>query len=146
MPTPGSKQALELVDVAYDELPAVPIQIVADILGLNRDMIAVSFTDMDVTPYDTSTTASRSTFHMGNAVRRAAMDARQQLITLAAPILRVDRDVLQLRKGTAINLKNCKQQIEGVLAMGLGFALTAEYIWDKGRFEIKQSTAATITS
>ncbi len=199
------------------------IQIVADVLGIEKDMITVSFADTDVTPYDTSTTASRSTYHMGNAVLLAAQDAKRQLLALAGPILQADpvdlvlqnsrisapdgkvltidqvlkttfgagagaavlgqavfkpEDILGLENmkdtkleafstlsafhgyavqgaevmvnletgtvkvirmvaahdvGKAINPDNCKQQIEGAIAMGLGFALTEEFYWDKGR-------------
>jgi len=201
----------------------VLIQIVGDILQIDPGMITVSFADTDITPYDTSTTASRSTFHMGNAVRLAALDARQKLLALAAPILQTEAKTLTLEKGCvlapdgrelpieqvlrtsfgagagaailgqavfkpenilgledmrdtrleafstlsafhgyavqgaevmvnldtgavrvlrmvaahdvgkAINPNNCRQQIEGALAMGLGFALTEEFRWDSGR-------------
>ena len=40
--------------------------------------------DTDVTPYDMGTLGSRSLFHMGNAVRLAAEDARTKLRALAA--------------------------------------------------------------
>ena len=40
--------------------------------------------DTDVTPYDMGTLGSRSTFHMGHAVRLAAEDARDKLAALAA--------------------------------------------------------------
>ena len=40
--------------------------------------------DTDVTPYDMGTLGSRSLFHMGNAVRLAAEDARGKLRALAA--------------------------------------------------------------
>jgi CO/xanthine dehydrogenase Mo-binding subunit len=39
--------------------------------------------DTDVTPYDMGTLGSRSTFHMGHAVRLAAEDARAKLAALA---------------------------------------------------------------
>ena len=39
--------------------------------------------DTDVTPYDMATLGSRSIFHMGNAVRLAAEDARDKLAALA---------------------------------------------------------------
>ena len=41
--------------------------------------VRVVHPDTDVTPYDMGTLGSRSTFHMGNAVRLAAEDARDQL-------------------------------------------------------------------
>jgi CO/xanthine dehydrogenase Mo-binding subunit len=40
--------------------------------------------DTDVTPYDMGTLGSRSLFHMGNAIRMAAEDARAKLRALAA--------------------------------------------------------------
>jgi CO/xanthine dehydrogenase Mo-binding subunit len=43
--------------------------------------------DTDVIPYDASTTSSRSTYHMGNAVRRAAIHAREQIMEAASPML-----------------------------------------------------------
>ena len=49
------------------------------------------------TPFDASTTSSRSTFHMGNAVKIAAGDAKQQLLELAASLLHRDADELSIR-------------------------------------------------
>ena len=40
--------------------------------------------DTDVTPYDTITAGSRSTYHTGNAVRRVAEGMRERLLALAA--------------------------------------------------------------
>ncbi len=62
-------------------------QIVAEELGIPLERVSVAQPDTDVTPYDTSTTASRSAFHMGNAVRMAGQDVVSQLIALAASLL-----------------------------------------------------------
>jgi CO/xanthine dehydrogenase Mo-binding subunit len=43
--------------------------------------------DTDITPYDQSTTSSRSSFSMGTAVQHAAEDASQQLRALAAGLM-----------------------------------------------------------
>ncbi|MDQ0189056.1 xanthine dehydrogenase family protein molybdopterin-binding subunit [Alicyclobacillus cycloheptanicus] len=59
-------------------------QIVADVLGLHAEDVRVIHPDTDVTPYDMATLGSRSTFHMGNAVRLAAEDARRQALELCA--------------------------------------------------------------
>jgi CO/xanthine dehydrogenase Mo-binding subunit len=61
-------------------------QIVAEVLGIPIECITVIHPDTDVTPYDMATLGSRSTFHMGNAVRRAAEDAREKLIALAQEV------------------------------------------------------------
>jgi CO/xanthine dehydrogenase Mo-binding subunit len=58
-------------------------QIVAEVMGIPIESITVVHPDTDVTPYDMATLGSRSTFHMGNAVRRAAEDAKDKLIALA---------------------------------------------------------------
>jgi CO/xanthine dehydrogenase Mo-binding subunit len=58
-------------------------QIVAEVLDLQTDRVRVVHPDTDVTPYDMGTLGSRSTFHMGLAVRRAAEDARDKLRALA---------------------------------------------------------------
>jgi CO/xanthine dehydrogenase Mo-binding subunit len=58
-------------------------QIVAEVLQIDAEMINVVHADTDVTPYDMGTLGSRSTYHMGNAVRLAAEDARDKLKALA---------------------------------------------------------------
>ncbi len=59
-------------------------QIAAEVLGLPAETINVVARDTDVTPYDMGTLGSRSTFHMGLAVKLAAEDARAKLRALAA--------------------------------------------------------------
>jgi len=59
-------------------------QITAEVLGIEAEAVRVVMPDTDVTPYDMGTLGSRSLFHMGNAVRLAAEDARGRLAALAA--------------------------------------------------------------
>jgi CO/xanthine dehydrogenase Mo-binding subunit len=59
-------------------------QMVAEVLDLDADDVRIVRPDTDVTPYDMGTLGSRSLFHMGNAVRLAAEDARTKLRALAA--------------------------------------------------------------
>jgi CO/xanthine dehydrogenase Mo-binding subunit len=61
-------------------------QIVSEVLGIPIDVITVIHPDTDVTPYDMATLGSRSTYHMGNAVRRAAEDARDKLWAMAREV------------------------------------------------------------
>jgi CO/xanthine dehydrogenase Mo-binding subunit len=79
-------------------------QIVAEVLGIPIESITVVHPDTDVTPYDMATLGSRSTFHMGHAVRRASEDARDKLIALAQEVgLSVEttpiRDVFRKKYG-----------------------------------------------
>lgn len=74
-------------------------QIVSEELGVPLKNIIIGLPDTDYSPYDSSTTGSRSTFMMGNAVKRAAQDAKKQLLTLAAEKLEVDPDDLEAEGG-----------------------------------------------
>ncbi len=61
-------------------------QVVSEVLGIAIESITVVHPDTDVTPYDMATLGSRSTYHMGNAVKAAAEDARDKLLALAADL------------------------------------------------------------
>jgi len=58
--------------------------VAAEVLGLRAEAVRVIHPDTDVTPYDMATLGSRSTFHMGHAVRLAAEDAVAQMQAMAA--------------------------------------------------------------
>jgi CO/xanthine dehydrogenase Mo-binding subunit len=58
-------------------------QIVGEVLDMPAETIRIVHPDTDVTPYDMATLGSRSTFHMGHAVRLAAEDARDKVRALA---------------------------------------------------------------
>jgi CO/xanthine dehydrogenase Mo-binding subunit len=59
-------------------------QIAGEVLRLPAESVTVVHSDTDTTPYDMATLGSRSLFHLGNAVRLAAEDARVKLRALAA--------------------------------------------------------------
>ncbi len=61
-------------------------QMVSEVMGVPIEKITVVHPDTDVTPYDMATLGSRSTFHMGHAVKNAAEDARDKLIALAREV------------------------------------------------------------
>lgn len=59
-------------------------QIVGEVLAMDSHRVHVVKADTDVTPYDTITAGSRSTYHTGNAVRLVAEKMRDRLLDLAA--------------------------------------------------------------
>jgi CO/xanthine dehydrogenase Mo-binding subunit len=61
-------------------------QIAGEVLDIPAESVTVIHSDTDVTPYDMGTLGSRSTFHMGNAVRLAAEDAKAKIAALAAEL------------------------------------------------------------
>jgi CO/xanthine dehydrogenase Mo-binding subunit len=74
-------------------------QIVGDELGLPFEKVSVSFPDTDITPYDKSSSSSRTTFHMGQAAQRAARDIRNQLLEVGAKKLEARAEDLELKDG-----------------------------------------------
>ncbi len=74
-------------------------QIAAQELGVPLGRIRCVTPDTDVTPFDRSSTSSRTTFHMGNVVRAAALDVRRQLVDMAASLLEVHPDDLACADG-----------------------------------------------
>jgi CO/xanthine dehydrogenase Mo-binding subunit len=61
-------------------------QMVGEVLNVPAETVRVVPRDTDVTPYDMGTLGSRSLFHMGHAVRRAAEEARDKLKALAREV------------------------------------------------------------
>jgi CO/xanthine dehydrogenase Mo-binding subunit len=86
------------VDMGQGALTSLA-QIVGDELGLPCDKVSVSFPDTDMTPYDKSSSSSRTTFHMGQAAQRAAGEIRNQLVEVGAKKLEARIEDLELRDG-----------------------------------------------
>jgi CO/xanthine dehydrogenase Mo-binding subunit len=72
-------------------------QIAGEVLNLAAESITVVHSDTDVTPYDMATLGSRSLFHMGNAVKLAAEEAKQKLDRLRTELqLPADAEVAEI--------------------------------------------------
>ena len=75
------------------------VQVAAEVLGVEADAVALVSGDTETTPFDMLTAASRVTVSVGNAVQRAAADAREQLLQLAADRLEANPVDLACRGG-----------------------------------------------
>ena len=75
------------------------VQIAADCLGIEPDRISLGFPDTRHTPFDTTTSSSRTTYSMGQAIERAAEDLRERLSHLAAGQWEVSADDLTHHNG-----------------------------------------------
>jgi len=72
-------------------------QIVAEELGVSFNQVHIVQPDTDITPYDTITAGSRSTYHMGNAVRMAAGKVKAVLCEAVGKKLEVDPEDLEMQ-------------------------------------------------
>ncbi|MCT4595899.1 MAG: molybdopterin-dependent oxidoreductase [Anaeromicrobium sp.] len=62
-------------------------QMAAEVLGTHMDNIIVHSADTDISPYDTGSYASSTTYVTGNAVIKAAKDLKEQIIKIGASYL-----------------------------------------------------------
>jgi CO/xanthine dehydrogenase Mo-binding subunit len=76
-------------------------QIVAESLGIPPDAVTVTSPDTDMTPYDSSTSSSRTIFSMGTAAREAAGQVRGQLEAIAADLLEAPVTDIRISDGAA---------------------------------------------
>jgi len=74
-------------------------QIAAEALGVAYDKVNVVSSDTAITPYDRSTGASRTTTLMGSAVLEASEEAIQQMVVMAADVLKVKVEDIQTVRG-----------------------------------------------
>jgi CO/xanthine dehydrogenase Mo-binding subunit len=73
-------------------------QMVAEELGISLERVTVVEPDTSRTPYDVTTSSSRSTAVMGLAVQKAAQDAKRQLLQMASKILSIHEDDLEVQE------------------------------------------------
>jgi CO/xanthine dehydrogenase Mo-binding subunit len=74
-------------------------QIAAETLGIAPQDVHVVSGDTDATPMDTGAIASRTTYVGGNAVRLAALQAREVLLETAMALLHAEWEALETRDG-----------------------------------------------
>jgi CO/xanthine dehydrogenase Mo-binding subunit len=108
-------------------------QVAAEVLGIPTESIRVVHSDTDVTPYDMATLGSRSTYHMGHAVRLAADDARNQLLALAATYLNAPVETLTCDDGRVIDTSGNAMTFKELFVARFG--MQAGTIIGSGSFE-----------
>ncbi len=73
------------------------VQIAAHILGIPMDSVNLVCSDTEVTTHDPGAYSQAAAFVTGNAVRLAAEDARDKILTAAAQYMKVDKTRLALK-------------------------------------------------
>lgn len=94
-------------------------QIVAEELGVRLEDIRITSADTELTPPDPGTYSSRVTFLAGNAVKRAAADARKQILELVAEKLEANPEDLEA--------KDRRIHVKGDPDRGMSFVDAVQY-------------------
>ncbi|MFA6028542.1 MAG: xanthine dehydrogenase family protein molybdopterin-binding subunit [Elusimicrobiota bacterium] len=77
-------------------LLTVMAQIASEVLTVPTSKIRVETPDTDRNPYEWQTVASHVTWSCGNAVKKAALDAREQILELVSRVHNLPKDALYL--------------------------------------------------
>jgi 4-hydroxybenzoyl-CoA reductase subunit alpha len=108
--------------------------IAAEVLGVRVDDVRFARVDSDATPVDPGTFGSRVTFFTGNAVKRAAEDARRQLAEIAAKRMNADPDDLLFRGREVINRRDERQRLSLKEVVRLGAFQTGQLVISHGTY------------
>ncbi|MEM8646100.1 MAG: molybdopterin cofactor-binding domain-containing protein [Pseudomonadota bacterium] len=105
--TPDGKFKVTLSSIDLGQgIKSVGRQIAAETLGIPIEDVYVDTADSDTGPHDMGSFASRGTHRMGNAIIRAASEARAQMLEAAAEKLEVDASDLTTDGKGNIHVKN----------------------------------------
>jgi CO/xanthine dehydrogenase Mo-binding subunit len=95
-------------------------QIAAEVLAVPVTRVTVAAPDTAITPYDQTTSSSRSVTMTGRAVMEAAEDVREQLLRVAAAHLDVPARALRLEDGAVVGAR--RVPYPEVLALRFGMS------------------------
>jgi CO/xanthine dehydrogenase Mo-binding subunit len=112
-------------------------QIAAEELGIPFEKVRVVSSDTAITPYDRSTGASRTTTLMGSAVLEASREAIQQMVVMAADVLKVKVEQIETVRGgvrCGEAQLNWSEVISKFYALPDGEVIGRAYIRKSGRF------------
>jgi CO/xanthine dehydrogenase Mo-binding subunit len=109
------------------------LQVVAEELSAPIERVRVAALDTHYTPFDKGTNASSATSIMGQAVFKAAQDARRQFLEAASTVLTKSVGEIRLEKGMAIA---GEQKLSFREVMQRYFKDTEGEIWGRGFFKI----------
>lgn len=98
------------------------VMIAAEELGVAPEEVILRSGDTDFVPWDGGAQGSRTTYGAGNAVLRAARDAKEQIVKVASHVLKVETKRIVLRDGAARELGTDR------LVKYPDLAMTAQYV------------------
>jgi len=93
-------------------------QITAEAVGVPIESITVVGPDTAITPFDSTTSASRATNMMGSAVLAGGAKLKRRLIELAAPLLEVEPDELAAEDGAVYVTNNPQERLTYIETLG----------------------------
>ena len=109
------------------------LQVVAEELSVPTEKVRVAALDTHYTPFDKGTNASSATSIMGQAVQKAARDARRQFLEAASSVLKAPAGEIRLENGM---VTYAEQKLSFREVMQRHFRDSEGEIWGRGYFKI----------
>jgi len=111
--------SIPTIDIGSGQITTM-CQIAAEELGLKADQVKMNYhLSSDILPFEPPTHASRATYSAGNAVKKAASQAKQRILEIAASMLEANSEDLEIQEGLVF--------VKGVPARRLSVAEIAQY-------------------
>jgi CO/xanthine dehydrogenase Mo-binding subunit len=101
----GSAQVLVGASEIGQGMCVVLSQIAAEELGIPVGSVGITSADTGATPYDRGTFSSRVTFYTGMAVKKAAEDAKKQLLEMASRMAEIPQSDLAVENQCVVSTK-----------------------------------------
>ena len=101
----GSAQVLVGASEIGQGMCVVLSQIAAEALGIPVGSVGITCADTGATPYDRGTFSSRVTFYTGMAVKKAAEDAKKQLLEMASKMAEIPESDLAVENQCVVSIK-----------------------------------------
>jgi carbon-monoxide dehydrogenase large subunit len=97
-------------------------QMAADTIGVPIESVVLPATDTALSPFNGPVASSRTTYHVGNAIRMAGAEVRRKVLALAGEVLGVEPELLELSEGV-------------ISEEGVGFRITLAELLEGFGFE-----------
>lgn len=138
---PDGKFTIVLGSVDLNGTNTTFAQIVAEELGLDANDLRVVTASTDSAPWSGGTGGSKITYTVGAAVKKAADDAKQQILSIAADHLEVSPDDLELSGGNVSvkGVPSSSMTLKQIAGMSLSAANKHEPVLGRGASSITES-------
>jgi CO/xanthine dehydrogenase Mo-binding subunit len=116
-------------------------KIAAEILGMDEEDVVVVGADTAAAPYAGASGGSKVTYTVGAAVMKAAQDARQQVLQIAAQHLEANPEDLEIADGQVRvkGVPNASVGLKDIASMSMSFAGKYEPVYGRGATAITES-------
>jgi CO/xanthine dehydrogenase Mo-binding subunit len=111
-------------------------QMAADAVGVPIDSVVIPPTDTAFSPFNGPVASSRTTYHVGNAIRIAGAEVREKILATAGEVLGLESESLELVDG---EIRSGEERITTIADLLGGFGFEGHSVTAEARFTTRGS-------